>query len=166
MSDGQEFKPIAMRNQNHSLKAFEPKHRFLEVDTMSQNLHPNSSLHTYNTIMNSTMPNKIESKSKNISKKKKVNAPRDARSKQSTIRLCSSKKKKEEFGPRKIKCAQSSKFANVDQIEPQNLFKNMTQKLLSKYELENYGHMTVLGSKEKSILTHKALSSAVKDSRQ
>lgn len=185
MSVDQAFRPSFMNNHNNSLRNFEPKNRFLEVETMSQNLHPNNSLQYYNSIMNSTIPNKAEISTKNI---KKLSIPKASKSKQSTIRFCSSKKKKQKFGPKKIKVAnsskissrlvpnklmhsidhlpQTSKFINNGYKNDKNLLSDETQILLSKYERDNYGRKTVLSSKEKSILTQKAFSSAVKDSNQ
>lgn len=161
--------------QHNTINDNSVKHRFLETDMMSQNLHPNSSLQHYNSIMNSTngykdritLPNEV----------KKLDIPKASTTKMASLKFCSSKKKKSNSRGRK-KVAQSSKvstrfkgekliqstdslpigFKAKDMIPKSSLLSEYTHELLSKYENENKGNQTVLTSKDRLLLTQKALS--------
>lgn len=172
-----------INDQNTSVLA--NNHRFLEVEAMSQNIHPNNSLQHYNSMMNSTAQHNPIPKISVTSKAKKSKIPKFTSTKTSSIKFCSSKKKKSNSrGRRKAKQIQSSKIStrlmgnkliqSTDSIplsskpkpdvkqkgNKENSYLSIyTNELLSKYEDENLGNQTVLTSNDRMLLTQKALSS-------
>lgn len=177
-------KPLENVNEKNG-SVVSNKHRFLEVETMSQNIHPNNSLQHYSSIMNSTMQQNSIPKISVTSKSKKPMIPKFTSSKTSSIKFCSSKKKKSNSrGRRKAKQIQSTKISTrllgnklIQSIDclplsskakpdlkqkpnKENSYLSIyTNELLSKYEGENLGNQTVLTSNDRMLLTQKALSS-------
>ncbi|CAI2367460.1 unnamed protein product [Moneuplotes crassus] len=175
--------PYYLNNSNKvdSIKDSQKYHRFLEVDSSSQKMHPHSSTNRYESGLISKL-NKIEEDPKKKTQRfHRPNIPKGGSSKTSTVRFCSSKKKKSKqkrFSKAKSQVEKGTNFTNkliksIESIEMSSKMLNdtspyreidrfvlaqRTQNLLGKYEKEN-DNKRILSPEEKALLKQRALSS-------
>jgi len=159
-------------NRENTQSAQTSKHRFLETESLPQNLQPVSTMQHYTSILNHTA--KSSSSGMNMPLKvAKIDIPKSKTSKTSTVRFCSSKKSKRNSKSRSKKNLNSSSKISTRLFNNQATHSNdsrsksnkkndkenvkiidETYELLRKYENDKRTNKSVLTEGDKLLLTN------------